>query len=207
MSTTTVANPDAATNTTNATSGFTATGTGITQPAPVDATGTNGGPQGSDAKTFTQAELDAIVKDRLERANRKRDDEAAKIKADEADKALQAQQQFKELADKRADRIVELEATAATIEPLQQERDRLANVVADLVKQQRDGLPEHVIELLEGKDVVEQLAWITKHGATLTGRTGGPTTGVAGLPRPAGNIPREQLIAQEIEAQRARPRR
>lgn len=121
--------------------------------------------------------------------------------------ALAEQAQFKQLADKRADKIVELSKQLEQIEPLTQERDQLAAVVSDLVKQQRDGLPEHVIELLEGKDVVEQLAWITKHRETLTGRTGGPTTGVASLPRPAGNIPREQLIAQEIEAQRARPRR
>jgi alanyl-tRNA synthetase len=111
--------------------------------------------------------------------------------------ALAEQAQFKQLADKRADKIVELEAKVATIETLQQERDRLANVVDDLVKQQRDGLPEWVIELLDGKDAIGQLAWMSKNRETVTGANGGPTVGIAGVPRPAGNLSREQLIEQE----------
>lgn len=121
--------------------------------------------------------------------------------------ALAEQAQFKQLADKRADKIVELSKQLEQIEPLTQERDQLAAVVGDLVKQQREGLPEHVIELLEGKSAVEQLAWITKHRETLTGRTGGPTTGVPGLPRPVTNVSRDEQIRAEIEAQRTRPRR
>lgn len=135
--------------------------------------------------------------------------ELADLKAAEdtaKDSALAEQAQFKELADKRAEKIVELQTQVKQIETLQQERDRLANVVDGLVKQQREGLPEYVIELLDGKDAVDQLAWITKNRETLTGVNGRPSVGINPAPRPAGPVNRDQLIAQEIEAQRSRRR-
>lgn len=173
------------------------------RPAPGDAAGStqpNGGT--GTGKTFTQAELDAIVKDRLEREQRKRADAEAKARADAEAEALAKNQEYKALAEKHAARITELEERGKQIEPLTTERDRYAAAVADIAKQRREGIPDAYGELLDRMAPLEQLEWLNKHPELF--ERPGPTAGINPVPRAAGNPTREHLLAQEMAAQRRR---
>jgi hypothetical protein len=114
--------------------------------------GTGNGGTGDDKK-FTQAELDAILKDRLdqERRRREREAESAKGKADE--ERLKEQQKFQELADQRQKRIDELE-------PIRAKADRYEAALTAHLEAERKNLPVHITTLLDKLDPADQLEWI-----------------------------------------------
>lgn len=103
---------------------------------PGDATGTN---SGASDRTFTQADLDRIIKERLEQASTKAQKDAAKIKADAETQSLAEQGKYKEIADKlQADLTAAQQAAKATEQKLLQ-RDaatqaNLPAVLADRLK-------------------------------------------------------------------------
>lgn len=112
----------------------------------------------SDDKRFTQAELEAIVKDRLER--QKRASEAAKEKAEKeaAEKALKEQGEFKTLAEQRA---AEVEA----LKPKAEYAEQLEAVVRKLLDEQRKDVPKHIIALLDKLSITDQLDYIASNRA------------------------------------------
>lgn len=204
MSTTTVTSPETTTVTIPATS----------QPAPVDATGTNGGQQGSD-KTFTQVDVDRILSQRESRDKKKlRDELEADIRKQVEDeqqrKTLEDQQQFKPLYEAEQRKAAEYALKAAQVEALQQAVDRHANAVDAMVTQQLTLVVEDkqalVEELFKDKEPVWKLDFLTAHPELFQAGASGPTSGISAAPRPAGPVNRDQLIAQEIEAQRSRRR-
>lgn len=149
------------------------------------------------AATFTQADIDRIVKERLDREQRKAD-EAAKKAADEAAaQALKDNAKFKELSEKQAQALLDKETAlttaTATAETVTKERDRYKTALEAHVKERRNGLPDHITALLDVLDPVAQLEWLTKNADKLGGdkREGVPAT-----PKAQGN----QTEAQRKEA-------
>jgi len=137
---------------------------GATPPAdtkPDDATGSDK----AGGKTFTQAELDAIVEKRLSRER-----EAQERKATEAQKAaeierLEKDRKFEELANARKAEIDTLAAKAKDGETAQTQLARATTALEAYRDAQFGKLPEEIAELLSGKDIVDQLDWLTKNGA------------------------------------------
>lgn len=113
--------------------------------------------QTADDKRFTQAELEAIVKDRLAREQRKGQEAADKARQDAEAKALAEQGKYKELADGHAAKIAELEPKAQRYEAA------LRAQVAEL----RKDLPEHITALLDKMDAAEQLEYLATNRAKL----------------------------------------
>lgn len=106
------------------------------------------GQQAVAPKTFTQADLDRIVKERLDQAERKASERAAKAAADAEAKALVEQGKFKELYEKAE---AEKAATAKRLAEIEQAqlRAQAARTV---------GLPEAMADRLRGATLEEMEA-------------------------------------------------
>lgn len=151
------------------------TGTAADEPTaepaqPDDATEDQNG--GKDAITFAsqkdlQKYIDDALKERLEREKRKREEAEAKARKEAEEKALEQQQEFKQLADKRAERILDLEGQIGTLEQITSERDELQTALTGYLDKERDGLPEHILSLLDDLPPVKQLAWISANRTQL----------------------------------------
>jgi seryl-tRNA synthetase len=123
---------------------------------------------GSDAqkadKLFSQAELDAIVKDRLKRAEEKAQSAQAKAQADAAAKALEEQGEFKKLADERAKTVdtltAEKETLTAQLEDVTAKAKKYETALTAILDAQKGSIPEHVRPLLDKLPIDEQMAWI-----------------------------------------------
>lgn len=156
-------------------------------------TGNSTGQQGGDAqqqnagdgdKRFTQAELDAIVADRLKRATESADRKAATERQKAEERSAAEQGQFKELAEQRQTRIAELE-------PFEAKATRYEAALGSLLDVQRKDLPKHITALLDKLDPAEQLEWIAANQDALKVAPAG-TTAVPGTPRPNGQAPSKE---------------
>lgn len=96
-------------------------------------------------KTFTQAELESIIKDRLGREQKKTADALAKAQSDAEAKAMAEQGKFRELYEKAQ---ADLAANQQRIKSMEQ--DAMRRGVAS-----RLGLPEPLIDRLRGETVDE----------------------------------------------------
>lgn len=145
-----------------------------------DASGNNnGGNEGANSEAkFTQADIDRIVGERLKRAEESAAQKSKEAAAKAEAKALADSQQFKELSEKQAARLLELETasgeTGKAIEQLNAERDRYRKALEENVKERKKGLGDHIISLLDNLDPVSQLEWLTKNGDKLGSNAGGP---------------------------------
>jgi hypothetical protein len=123
---------------------------------------TGGGADGG--RTFSQAEVDRIIKDRLEREKGKTEAAAQKAKEEAEAAALAKNQEFEALAAKRAEQLAALESEKGTVatqlEAVTGERDRYKTAVEAHLATQREGLPPHIIALLDRLDPVDQLEYI-----------------------------------------------
>lgn len=125
---------------------------------------------GKDAITFaSQKELQQYIndtlKDRLAREDRKREEAAAKARKEAEEAALEQQEEFKKLADKRAERILDLEAQVGTLEQVTAERDEMNDALQGYLNTEREGLPDHILPLLDELSPVKQLAYISANRA------------------------------------------
>jgi len=127
------------------------------------AAGTTGGQpaQPQDQRTFTQADVDRIVKERLEREQTKAQKAAEKARQEAEAKALQEQGDFKALSERQAKRITELEAAAAELVEAQAQLKRYEKALKGSLAAQLAGVPEHIQGLLERMDVTEQMEWLS----------------------------------------------
>lgn len=169
-----------------------------------DATGTNGGQSDAPEKKFTQAELDNILRKRLDQEKQQREKAEAKAREEAEAKALLEQQKYQELAEARAKRIAELEATAAELEGAREQAERYKSALSAHLETQRKGLPGHITTLLDKLDPVEQLEWIAANQAAI-GPPNGHKGGVPASPRAdGGNLSFEEKVRAEYEARRGR---
>lgn len=164
---------------------------------------TNGSDQKPE-KTFTQAELDVIIKERLARekaASEKAQAEAAKKAADEA---AAKNGEWQKLAEARA---AEIASVSARLGELETAKTQLAEYEA-AIKLQADtakkDLPSHILSLLDALPPVKQLEWLAKNASVLGQR---PTQTIPGTPPPASGkdvTEAEMKRRQQIEAARVR---
>lgn len=117
-------------------------------------------PPAEPGRTFTEADVERIVKDRLERSKRSADAAATKAADDARQKALAEQGDFQRLADERAQRIAQLEPQAAQLDAY---KAALQHVLAE----RRKDLPAHLTTLLDRLTEVEQLEYLTAHAGQL----------------------------------------
>lgn len=147
---------------------------------------------------FTQAQLDAILKDRLDQERRQREKAAERAKEEAEAKALADQQKWKELAEQQAGRITELEKATADVETLKTRAERAEKTLAEYVAGMLDSVPEPFRPLLDRLDPVERLEWMTKNRDSLTGNGRVP---IPGTPKPNGRQPSlDQKAQQDYEA-------
>lgn len=121
--------------------------------------------KGKGEKTFTQAELDAIVADRI-----KRQEESAKKKAKiEADKAAEAQlaeaADWQKLADKRAEDLKAANDQLAALEQEKAKAEKYGQSLSTYVEKLSEGLPESILALLEPMDAADKLSWLSTNAA------------------------------------------
>ena len=123
--------------------------------------------QKPETKTFTQDEVNTIVAERLKREDEKKARELDKARADAEEKALEDNAKWKELAEKRDKRISELEAQAGDAEALKQELDGYRNALTTQLKAEKEGLPAHILALVDKLNPIEQLEYLAANRAAL----------------------------------------
>ena len=135
------------------------------------------------------------------RALEQQQTEEAKRKEDEANKALAEQQKFKDLADKHAGRITELEntgkASQQVITDLRATVERYELVLKDAVKAQVKDVPAHLTALLDKLAPDEQLKWLAENRDKLLKKT--PLDGVPPTPPQDGKGPTADQLKQAQE--------
>jgi|GEM_PF-2928586 len=148
----------------------------------------------ADEKKFSQAELDAIVQDRLAREKKKQDDAADKARKEAEETALLENQKFQELAEERAKTIAELEPFKEQLDGANETIERYKGALDKYLEAEKKDLPKHVLALLEKLDPVEQMDYIAANREELG-------KGPEGIP-PSPN-PKEKKLSDE-ERERAR---
>ena len=147
----------------------------VTPPAPENAASPNGDATGQIAgstagKTFTQAEVDALIAQRLERSKRQTEEATAKARTEAERKAAEQQGEFQKLyeAEKAQREATEQRAAALELAAMRREvADRLG-VPAALVSRLQGDTPE----TLEA-DAKALMAALPKPGAPNINSTGG----------------------------------
>jgi hypothetical protein len=125
-------------------------------------------PQG---RTFTQAELDEIVKDRLAKEKRAAEARTENAKTEAAAQALKDNQKFEELAKTRETQLI---AANGQIETLTAERDALTvrvteadTAIATILTSQTKDLPPYIRPLLEKMTPAEQLTYLAANAEAI----------------------------------------
>lgn len=147
-------------------------------PNPADPAGTqttSPGETGEQDRQFSQADVDRIVGERLERERAKAEKEADKARKAAEEASLAEQQKFQELANKRQERIGELEEQLADLDEIVKRADRYEKALRGYRDAMLDGVPESVQTLLKGQDIAEQLEWLSANASQFT--AGGTSNG------------------------------
>lgn len=118
-------------------------GIATTSPTTVDATGTEGGKA---EKTFTQSELDAIIKTRLEQADRKHKSAAEQAAAQAAEQSAIEQGKWKELYEKA--------------KPLAERTTAAEAFIAELLEAETAAVPDKLKPLIPQGDALTTLRWV-----------------------------------------------
>lgn len=122
---------------------------------------------GGDEKRFTQADVDAIVKDRLDREKRKTEEAAERARKAAEQKALEEQGNWKQIAEQHQAEVAKLQSEIEAGKQTSKDLDRYRSALKQHVEAQRKDLPDHIKKLLEKLDEVEQLTWLTENREAL----------------------------------------
>jgi hypothetical protein len=114
----------------------------------------------TDGKTFTQADLDRIVADRLARQKSQYESQQQKVKQEAEDQKLAEEKRFQELAEQRQK---ELDA----IKPKADQAESYEKLVNDLLEEQRKDLPKHIVTLLNKLSPADQVAYLKENKAEI----------------------------------------
>ncbi len=161
-------------------------------------------PHSGEDRRFSQAEVDDLIKRRLERERQTAEDRAKRERDAADEQRLKENQEFQKLADQRAKRIEELE-------PLKVKAERYEAALTTLLTEERKAVPEYVQPILDKLDPAEQLEWIAQNKASFpppaTQGTGSGqqqaqrgTRALPQTPRPAAPATPVDLIAQQEQA-------
>lgn len=125
--------------------------------------GAQNGGTGED-KVFSQADVDRIVSERMARERRKAEDEKRQAEQEAERKRLEEEGQFKEANDQlKAD----LKTAQDALKQATEERDAYRERLEVILKERREGLPAHLIALLDNLDPLRQLDWLTSNADQL----------------------------------------
>jgi len=119
--------------------------------------------QAKDEKKFSQAELDAIIDDRLKRERKKSEDAAEKARKAAEEEALKKNQEWQELAETRATELESLAKEKAELEPFKEQAEKYKAALNDQLAKVKEKLPKYLLPLIEKMDPVEAMAYITEH--------------------------------------------
>ena len=164
----------------------------------------DGDPAGKNGKTYSQADVEDIVKRRLEREREKQRKDAEKAQADAKLAQQKQQQQWQDMAGDLEKKVAELQPALEAAEAKLVERDALLekyrDQVSKLVAERSSSLPAPVVALLGNMDPLERLAWLNDNADELGTQKIGiiPTT-----PRPgAANADKKKGEAAQAEMKR-----
>jgi len=129
--------------------------------------GDDGKEKVKDEKQFTQAELNAIVKDRLERERKKNEDTAAKAKKEAEEDALKKNQEWQKLAEDREKEIADLNQKVTDLEAIQETADKYKTALEAQLNGYKANLPKHIVTLIDKMDPVEAMDYITSNAEEL----------------------------------------
>lgn len=108
------------------------------------------------AARFSQADVDRIVKDRLER------ERFAREKAN--NKAMQdAEESWQAEGEGLKARLAEQEQRLRQLEPLGERAEKLSGALKALLEQEKKNLPKTLLPLLDRLDELEQLNYLSQH--------------------------------------------
>ncbi len=140
-------------------------------------TGDATGPNSDSGKTFTQADLDRIINERLQQERSKGEKAAAKAKSDAETAALAEQGKYKEIADQATAKLAAAEQAAKAAEMRLLQRDVAA----------KTSLPLPLAERLRGETLEEMEADAKAIMAALPKPAApniNPSNGTGGAPAP-----------------------
>jgi hypothetical protein len=109
--------------------------------------------QKSGETLFTQAQLEAAIKERLDRERKKSEEAAAKAATEAEQKRLADQQEWQKLAEARAQEL-------AALEPVKAQAERYEAALKAQLEALRKPLPAHILTLLDALDPAAQLEYI-----------------------------------------------
>lgn len=143
----------------------------------VNSTGAEGQPEakpagneegaGKDEKKFSQADVDLILKERLERQKKHTEAETEKARKKAEDEALEKNKEFQQLAETRQKTISELEAQIETLKAVDETKGKYEGALKKYLSEASKSMPKHVLPLIEKLDVVEALEYITANAKEL----------------------------------------
>ena len=107
-------------------------------------------------KKFSQAELDTLIKDRLERQRRALEAQQKEAQQALEQQKLEDQKEFEKLAKQRAEEINTLKPRAGLAESYEK---RVAQLMAEAAK----ALPSNIQMLLNKLSLPDQLDWLTEN--------------------------------------------
>ena len=133
--------------------------------------GNNDGNNNTQAKvTFTaeqQAEVDRLVKERLDRANKKAEAEAEKARKKAEEDALTKNKEFEALANTRQQEIEVKDKELAELKGIKEQSEKYAEAIGKIVKTQIEKLPKPVQVLLAKMNPLEQMEYIAQYAKDL----------------------------------------
>ena len=154
-------------------------------------------PAGDAGKSFSQADVDRIVKERLEREKAAREKAAQKAREDAEAESLKKNQEWQGLAATQEKRANELAARVTELESVGDQATRYKGALEKYLAAEKKDLPKHVLVLLEKLDPVDQIEYLAANREEL-GKGGGAPVGV-----PASPEPKERTLSDE-DRERAR---
>lgn len=173
----------------------------VEQPDTGDATGEEKG--GESGQTFSQADVDRIVAERLKRESEKADKKRQQEEADAEAKRLESEKKYQELAEQRADRIAALEKENARIPELEAQIEASNKALTAQLETLREGVPPHILELISERDLPSQLDWLAKHRGEYVTTDAGRKGHVPATPKANANgIPDEERLKQSAQTWR-----
>ncbi len=121
-------------------------------------------------KMLSQADVDRIVKERLAREKEKSEKAAEKARREAAEKAAEENEEFKTLAESRAERISELEAEVERLSGVEEKNTTYAETLNSYAEARLGelNLPKGVTRLLESFDPKEKLDWLSENAEDFT---------------------------------------
>ncbi|HEY3310564.1 MAG TPA: hypothetical protein VGK00_02885 [Anaerolineales bacterium] len=141
-------------------------------------------------KVFTQADLDRIIKERLEREKTTREKAAAKAKEEAEAEGLKKSEEWQSLAKR-------LEARVGELEPASEQVTRYKSALDKYLEAEKKDLPKHVLVLLEKLDPVDQMEYLSANRDDI-GKASKGGEGVPASPNPKAR----SLSEEEKEAAR-----